>query len=122
MASCSFFQGKVIPAAKKSASEKITQAIVKTGECKAADVIKADVDKLLKIEADESMVVKALGESAPEGAQEEGLVSEICKSAAKLALPVLLQKGVPEKWECALTDLGSKVGLLAEQACGQIPL
>lgn len=120
--SCSLFQDKLIPAAKKSASEKITSAIAKTGQCSAVEVIKADVDNLLKIESEDSMVVKAMTGDAPEGAQEQGVVSEICKAAAKLALPVLLQKGVPSKWECALTDLGSKVGQLADEACGKVSL
>ena len=119
--SCSLIESK-IPEVKKSASEKITAAIVKTGECSAVSEIKADVDKLLKVESADGMVVKAMGSSAPEGAQEEGLVSEICKAAAKLALPALMAKGVPEKWECSLSDLGGKVGLLAEEACGKIDL
>lgn len=123
MSSCSLFQKKIIPKVKEAAAKKLVEAIVKVGECKAIDEIKGDVYKLLKLEGDEGIVVMALGsESAPEGAQEEGVVSEICKAAARLALPALLAKGVPEKWDCALTDLNSKIGVLAEQACGKIPL
>ena len=84
LTSCAYFQGKVIPKAKQSAADAITKAIVKTGQCTAVDMVKADVEKLLKIESNESMVVKALGSSAPEGSQQEGVVSEICKAAAKL--------------------------------------
>lgn len=122
LASCSLLEDKVVPAAKKAASEKITNAIVVTGECQAVDVVRADVDKLLKIESDEGMIATALDASAPSGSQSEGVVSEICKSAAKLALPALLRKGVPEKWDCQLTDLSSKIGELAAKACGEIPL
>lgn len=120
LASCSLFSEKVIPAAKKSASEKITMAIVKTGECKNVEQVQADVNELLKVESDEGMVAKAIGSEAPAGSQQEGIVSQICKSAASLALPTLLQKGVPDKWECTLTDLGGKIGDLADMACGKI--
>lgn len=118
--SCAYFQEKVIPQAKEKAAESITKAIVETGECTAVDMVKADVDALLKIESNESMVVEALNAKAPEGSQSEGVTSEICKAAAKLALPALLAKGVPEKWECAMTDLSAKIGELASQACGKI--
>lgn len=123
MTSCAVFEN-TIPKAKQSAADAITKAIVKTGECAAVDMVKADVEKLLKIESDEGMVAKAIGsaQEAPEGSQQEGVVSAICKSAASLALPTLLQKGVPEKWECALTDLGGKIGQLADEACGKISI
>lgn len=122
LSSCAFFKDKVIPQAKEKAADGITQALVKVGECQAVDAVKADVYKLLKIESDESMVVKALSASAPEGAQQEGVVSEICKAAARLALPALLFKGVPAAWDCKLTNLSSKIGELADMACGKIPL
>ena len=118
--SCAYFQDKVIPQAKEKAAESITKAIVETGECSAVDMVKADVDALLKIESNESMVVEALSSASPEGSQAEGVTSEICKAAAKLALPALLSKGVPEKWNCAMTDLSAKIGELASQACGKI--
>jgi hypothetical protein len=123
MSSCAYFQGKVIPQAKQKAADSLTKAIVKTGECVAMDQVRLDVEKLFKIESNDSMVVKAMGsESSPEGAQEEGVVSEICKAAAKLAIPTLLSKGVPEKWDCRLTDMSSKVTELASKACGEIPI
>lgn len=115
-------QEKLINKAKEQASKQITNSIVKAGECAGVAAVKADVDQLLKLENDESMVVKALGSSAPEGAQEEGIASEICKAAANLVLPVLLHKGVPQKWECKMSDLGGKVTGLAVMACGKIPL
>lgn len=119
---CSFFKTKVIPKVKEAAATKLTAAIVKVGECKAESEVKADVYKLLKMESDEGLIAKAVGsESSPEGAQEEGVVSEICKAASRLALPALLSKGVPPKWECALTDLNSRIGELAENACGKVP-
>lgn len=120
ISSCSLFEDKVLPQAKAKAAEKITEAIVETGECKAVEAVRADVNDLLKIESDESMVVKALGLQAPEGSQQQNLVSEICKSAASLAVPVLLRKGVPEKWDCELNDLSSKVSELAMKACGNL--
>ena len=122
MTSCAFFKDKALPELKQKAADTITKSIVKIGECNAVGVIQSDVEKLLKIESDDSMVVNALGSSAPDGAQEEGMVSEICKAAASLALPTLLAKGVPSKWECALTDLNSKIGDLAVMACGKISL
>ena len=122
LTSCAFLQEKVIPQTKQKAADAITKAIVKTGECKAVEMVQSDVEKLLKIESDDSMVVKALGSTAPEGSQQESIISQICKSAASLALPTLLQKGVPEKWECQLIDLGGKIGELADQACGKIPI
>ena len=122
LTSCAFFKEKVVPQSKQKAADGIVKAISNVGECSGTSAIQADVEKLLKIESDESMVVKALGSSAPEGAQEEGVVSEICKAAANLALPALLNKGVPASWDCKLTNLKSKVGELAAMACGKIPL
>ena len=122
LTSCAYFKEKVVPQAKQKAADSITKAIVKTGECVAVEMVQADVEKLLKIESDDSMIVKALGSSAPEGSQQEGIISQICKSAANLALPTLLQKGVPAEWDCRLTDLNGKVGELADMACGKIPL
>ena len=119
---CDSLRERVIPAAKEKAAEKLTEAIVKTGECQAVGEVRADVNKLLKIESDESMVVKALGSEAPDGSQQEGVVSEICKAAAKLALPVLLDRGAPDDWQCQLTSLNEKVGELAKKACGEIPI
>jgi len=120
---CGFFKTKVLPKAKEVAAKKLTAAIVKTGECKAEAEVKADVYKLLKLEGDEGLIVKAVGsESSPTGTQEEGVVSEICKAAAKLTLPALLSKGVPGDWDCSLTNLNEKVGDLAQMACGKIPL
>lgn len=122
LASCSFLKQSASDL-KKSAGDKIASAIVKTGECAQAELVKADVYELLKIESEESLMVKALaGEKAPEGSEAQGVVSEICKAAAKLALPSLLKKGVPSKWECGLTDLTGKIELLASQACDEIPL
>jgi hypothetical protein len=118
--SCSYFKSTVVPQAKKKAADAITKAIVETGECQATDAVQADVEALLKIESDNSLVVKALNESAPEGSQAEGVASEICKAAASLAIPALLDKGVPSKWECGLSDLSEKINQLAAQACDKV--
>jgi len=126
LASCSMFEEKVIPAAKAKASEVVVAAIVKEGQCASSASIKADVDKLFKIESQESesLVVSAIVEAqeAPATQSFSGapIVSGICKSAVSLALPALLKKGVPEKWGCSLTDLSSKLEGIALGACSKI--
>jgi hypothetical protein len=126
LASCAYFESKVLPKAKEAASKSITGAIVKEGQCANVEAVKADVDKLLKIESDESVVVKAIAEaeevqvSQKSVAASEKLVSKLCKSAFGLAVPALLSKGVPQAWGCSLVDLGSKLDLLAAKACDKI--
>lgn len=125
LVSCSYFETKVVPKAKIAASASITKALVKEGQCANVEAVKADVDKLLKIESDESVVIKAL---APEAVEVQSLsatpstklAAVICKSAASLAIPSLLKKGVPEAWGCSLTDLSGKIELLASNACDKI--
>ena len=123
-ASCTVFQDKVVPAAKKLASEKVTSAIVKTGQCSNVEAVKADVDGLFKIESDTSLVVSAIAEApAPVVAKSfsgNPIVSSICKSAVSLALPPLLKKGVPAAWGCTLVDVSAQLESIALDACSKI--
>ena len=124
LASCSYFETKVLPKAKAAASLSITKAIVKEGQCANAEAVKLDVDKLLKIESDESVVVKAIADAEVAQVQSVApstkLISKLCKSAFTLAVPKLLEKGVPEVWGCSLVDLSAKIDLLASKACDKI--
>lgn len=126
LASCSYFETKVLPKAKQAASKSISTVLVSEGECVNVEAVKASVDKLLKIESDESVVVKAIADveevqvSQKSLASSEKLVSKLCKSAFALAVPALLSKGVPEEWGCKLTNLNQKIDALAAKACDKI--
>ena len=125
-AGCSYFKGKVIPAAKKSVAEKLTKAIVKVGECSNYAEVQNDVYNLLKLESDDGVVVKAMAFEAPaEGdaknlTASKSIIGDVCKAAANLAIPALLKKGVPEKWECKLNDLSERSKELADKACSKL--
>ena len=124
--SCSLFQKKILPAAKQKVAKKLTEAIVKIGECANLAEVQADVHKLLKLEGDEGVVVKAMAADSVSSGEIKSLlaaksvVGEICRAAASLALPALLEKGVPDEWECKLSDLSSKAVELASLACGKL--
>ncbi len=124
--SCGFWKTKVVPAAKKLTATKLTDAVVKVGECSNRLEVQSDVYKLLKLEGDEGVVVKAMASESLSNSGEESLslsksfVGDICKSAAKLALPPLLAKGVPDRWDCKLEDLNSRLGELADKACARL--
>lgn len=125
LASCSYFETKVIPKAKEAASKSISKAIVAEGECVHPEAVKASVDKLLKIESDESMVVVAIAQTeevAPvqELAPSSKLSVQLCKGAFGLAVPALLSKGVPVEWGCRLTNLSAKIDVLASKACEKL--
>lgn len=119
LSSCAFIKAK-IPELKQSVATKVTDAIVKTGQCTNIEAVRSDVNDLLKLESAQGMVANAIGSEAPAGSQQEGVISEICKAAARLALPVLLRKGVPTDWACQLTDLDAKMGELAIGVCTKI--
>jgi len=126
MASCSFFEEKVIPLAKEKASEAVSVAIVKKGQCIHPEVVKAATDKLFKVESDESALVSSIAEAQPTEAQPKSFAagssigSGVCKAAVTVALSPLLKKAVPAEWGCELTDLTAELEAIASSACDKI--
>lgn len=121
MASCSFFEEKVIPLAKEKASEAVATGIVKKGQCIHPEVVRAATDKLFKVESTESVLVSSIADVQPEQSFAVASIgSGVCKAAVTVALSPLLKKAVPVEWGCQLTDLTSQLEEIASSACDKI--
>lgn len=92
--------------ASKFITENVSKVIVAELECAQVDAVKADVkaqvDKLLKINAETSF-----------GAS-------FCNSMVDLAVPQLIKSGVPATWECTAATATANVVELAKKGCAKL--
>lgn len=90
------------------ASNALSTAVVKELECSNADAVKADVttqiDKILKIQAETS------GSAA----------SMFCGDLVALAVPKLVDAGIPDAWGCTAANAKEKLATLADKACEKL--
>lgn len=97
---------------KKTAADMATgalsAAVVKHLECANADAVRADVkvqvDKVLKVEAE----------------TQGSVVSKFCGDIVTLAVPGLVDAGIPDSWGCTATDAKEKLVSLASKACDNL--
>ena len=66
-------------------------------------IIKAEVDKLFKIEAETASIASAF-----------------CNTVVDILVPQLVQAGIPATWECSADNASDKVADLAKQGCAKL--